>query len=182
MFDTMPTGEDFSLKITTTKQVRLNNSAASDLLTELLEAGKITKAQHEACFNEITFPVYRFTRLDKSKVRVFDLPDLGNATPEGLIDQLGHLKEEANRVTKKLEGVLKTKLVTMLPEDIQKTATPSQDKEKTWAEMSSHERFRSLPGRTMEEKFEYLNSHPELKNVPEPDSDDEDDDIPEWAR
>lgn len=106
-------GEEFDTQITTVTQERLDGDAVKMLLDEMLQKGHITNEQKAACFKSIKFRTISTKRIDPSKAPPFSMPNLSNATPAGLIDMLGNVRENA-KTLKKLEGIYKTKLESLM--------------------------------------------------------------------
>lgn len=107
----MPTnGENFSLNVTSQTQVRLDNDKVKALLTA---------EQQKECSKEIHMTVMKTTRINGQK-RDFVMPSLANATPEGLVDMLGEVREQINDL-KKYEGIYKEALTARLADDAAKS-------------------------------------------------------------
>jgi hypothetical protein len=92
-------GEVFEARITEVNQDRLDNNAVKELLTE---------EQLKSVTKTISFKQMRVTRISGEKPE-FKMPNLDNATPEGLVDMLGDIKEQIKDL-EKLEGIYKTAL------------------------------------------------------------------------
>jgi len=98
--------EDFEMMSTTTTQVRVDGDAVKDLLARLVLAEKITEAEAAGCFKEISFETIKTARKDKAKKSKFVPPNLANATPSGVVDMLGLVREKTKDLEKE-EGILK---------------------------------------------------------------------------
>lgn len=106
-------GEDFEMISFDSTQVRIDGDAVKALLAELQEKNLVTPAQVMACYKEIHMSTIKTTRKDKSLAPVFSMPDFSNATASGVVDMLGSLREKM-KLDKKLEGLYKTKLMSLL--------------------------------------------------------------------
>lgn len=89
-------GENFSLMYTDTQQERI----ASDKVRAVL-----TPEQMKEVLNVLDIRTAKTTRVNGQK-KVWQAPNLGNATLGGLVDQLGACREEIKDL-EKLEGLLK---------------------------------------------------------------------------
>lgn len=99
-------GEVFQLTINDVAQERLN--------TEKVKS-KLTPAMLKECTDVVTFQQYRTKRLAGTK-EAFKMPNLENATPSGLIDMLGDVREQIADL-KRLEGIYKTALEARLKKE-----------------------------------------------------------------
>lgn len=100
-------GETFSVNIEEVTQDRLNGETAKSYLTA---------EQLKAATNTIVFDQARTTRI-KGEKHKFVPPNLENATPVGLVDMLGDVREKMNalkREEKYLLAALKARIPTEL--------------------------------------------------------------------
>lgn len=93
-------GENFEGVQTEVNQERLDTDSVRAILTP---------DQLEACTKTLSFTQIKVERKDKSKKPKFQMPNLANATPEGLMDMLGDVREQMKDL-KKLEGIYKDAL------------------------------------------------------------------------
>lgn len=96
------TGEKFTAKIITVHQDRVDTAAVKELLGE--DVKKVMKT--------ISMEQLKCSRHSGEK-RAFRMPNLANATPEGLVDMLGDVREQIADL-KKLEGIYKEALSARL--------------------------------------------------------------------
>lgn len=96
-------GEKFEAMIVEVSQDRLDNDKVRSTLTaqQLLE-----------CTKTITFSQTKLNRISGKKSE-FRMPNLANATPEGLVDMLGDIREQMKDL-KKLEGIYATALAARM--------------------------------------------------------------------
>lgn len=94
-------GEEFSMTLTTTKPMKLSQ----DLVKEHFKNDPQTLASF---YKESVVHTMKSTRIKGEKAK-FTMPNLANATPGGLSDMLGKVREEIKDL-KKLEGIYKTAL------------------------------------------------------------------------
>jgi hypothetical protein len=96
-------GENFEAMIVEVNQDRLDNDKIRELLTpeQLLE-----------CTKTVTFNQIKCNRITGEKPK-FKMPDLSNATPTGLVDMLGDVREQIKDL-QKLEGIYKDALSARL--------------------------------------------------------------------
>lgn len=81
----------------------------ADLVREMLTPEQVEKVSKTSDMNTLK------TQLKKGapKPEPFKTPNLSNATPEGLVDMLGEVREQM-KTLKKLEGIYKAALLTKL--------------------------------------------------------------------
>ena len=99
-------GEFFTVNVTRQTQVRLDSDAVKALLTE---------EQLRQCSKEISFDVMKTTRTTGKK-RDFVMPNFANATPQGLADMLGDVREQIKDL-QKYEGMYKEALSARIKAD-----------------------------------------------------------------
>ncbi len=97
---TILSGEDFEMLIQDVTQERLDSEKVRSLLTQ---------EQLQQVYKTIEFKQFKTARKDKKKKPTFRMPNLANATPEGLVDMLGKVREEIKEL-QKLEGIYKETL------------------------------------------------------------------------
>lgn len=93
-------GEEFIVTIETVE----TNRIVAELVREKLPAAELADVMESSSYEKMSTK-----RLDSSKKSKFEMPNLGNATPEGLADMLGELREKMSN-DKKLEELYKEKL------------------------------------------------------------------------
>jgi polyhydroxyalkanoate synthesis regulator phasin len=98
--------EDFELSTTSGFQTRLDTEAVKALLDQLVMQGKITEDQVKACYKDIPMNVIRTSRRDTAKKPKFVPPNLTQATPVGVVDMLGSVREQ-KKILEQEEGVYK---------------------------------------------------------------------------
>ena len=96
-------GEKFEMMTSTVLQDRINSDAVRELLSPE-DVLKVTKT--------IEMTQVKTSRYAGEKAK-FVMPNLSNATPEGLVDMLGELRE-AKKDLEKLEGIYKNALMARL--------------------------------------------------------------------
>ena len=101
---TTMSGEDFDMIVIHVTQDRLDG----DKVRELLAPEDLKKV-----YKTISFKTIKCARRDPKRKPKFKMPNLGNATPEGLVDMLGKVREEMADL-KKLEGIYKEALEARL--------------------------------------------------------------------
>lgn len=99
-------GEKYMFKQLTVVQDRLDTAAVRDLLSPE-DLRNVTTT--------ITMTQLKGTALQKVATK-FEMPSLANATPAGLADMLGDVREEI-KVLKKLEGIYADALKARWPEE-----------------------------------------------------------------
>ncbi len=107
-------GEDFEMMSSETTQVRIDGDAVKALLERLVLAEVITEKESQACFKEISFTTIKTARKDSSKKPKFIPPNLKNATPVGVVDMLGGVREKKKDLEKEEEiykDWLKTQII-----------------------------------------------------------------------
>lgn len=161
---TIKTGEKFEVMTSITEQVRLDGEAVKDLLTVLERAGMITPEQHKSCYKTISFTVVKTNYIRNEDKPTYTPPDLSNATPEGLVDMLGQTRAEAKKL-KADEGFIKNRLLAELePTSVETESFAQPEPPIDWTEEdeqetrspSFYELYKSVPGRTIDEKLAYL--------------------------
>lgn len=96
-------GEKFEMMTSEVVQVRLDNDKVKEILTA---------AQLKECSKEVRFMQIKTVRYEGSKPK-FKMPNFANATPEGLTDMLGEVREQIKDL-QKLEGLYKEALTARL--------------------------------------------------------------------
>ena len=120
-------GEDFEVFTTEQSQVRLDTEAVKRLLEQLMTDGIITMEQYTGCFKTLQFGVIKTARVDISKKPQFTIPSFSpNITSAGLADLLGSHREKMS-FDKKLEGVYKTKLASLMQAEGKIAPTPADE-------------------------------------------------------
>lgn len=105
--------DDFEFISFIQTQTRLDTGNVKALLNRLHNEGKIATPDYVACFKDINMSMMKTTRKDPRAKRKFTPPDLSNATITGLVDMLGHVREQI-AVAKKEEGYYKERLMAEL--------------------------------------------------------------------
>ena len=98
-------GEKFVANKTTSTQERISSDAVREVLTP---------EQLKRVINVLDVTQLRVTRISGEKAK-FKMPNLSNATKEGLVDMLGEVREQMADL-KKLEGIYKEALEARLKE------------------------------------------------------------------
>lgn len=96
-------GEFFEMMTVPVVQVRLDSDKVKETLTA---------EQLKACSKEIKYDQVKTSRVNGKK-RDFVMPNLANATPGGLVDMLGDVREQIKDL-QKYEGIYKDALAARL--------------------------------------------------------------------
>lgn len=96
-------GEMFEAMSSETAQDRIDSSKVRALLTQ---------EQLDTVMKTITFTTVKTSRYSGEKAK-FTMPNLANATPEGLVDMLGEVREQIKDL-QKLEGIYKDALAARM--------------------------------------------------------------------
>lgn len=96
-------GEEFTVTFIAVDQDRINSEAVRELLTP---------EQLKTVMKTISFEQIKTTRHKGEKPK-FQMPNLENATPTGLVDLLGQTREQIKDL-EKLEGIYKEALKARL--------------------------------------------------------------------